>query len=94
MSAVELARTGTLWSFTVVRFRPPGEYRGPDPFEPMPCGMVELEDGLRVLAPLRVDLADLQIGMRMEFCAAPGHLDDEGREVVTFSFIADAGGRR
>ena len=41
--AVELPRDGTIWSWTVQRFRPKSPpYAGPDDFEPFALGYVEL----------------------------------------------------
>jgi uncharacterized OB-fold protein len=83
--SVPLARRGELWTYTIVRHRPPGDYRGPDPFEPFGLGLVELPEGLRVVAPLEADIAQLKIGMPLEFRARV-RVEPDGREVVTFAF--------
>lgn len=81
-----LARQGTLWGFTVIRHRPPGDHARKDPFEPFGLGLVELPDGLRVLAPLDGDIADLKIGMSLRFRA---HLQPMRQgERVHFSFAS------
>jgi acetyl-CoA acetyltransferase/uncharacterized OB-fold protein len=82
---VELSSRGRLLEHTTVRNRPPG-YRGELPFG---FGVVELEDGLRLIT--RVDVADLDnvaAGAPMQLRIVPLHRDDEGREVVTFTFVA------
>jgi len=82
-----MSRRGVLWTYTVVHHRPPGDYRGPDPFVPFALGLVELPEGLRVLAPIAGDPAVVRIGMSLEFRAAvrPG---SAGPEVVVFAFHA------
>ena len=63
-----LARKGTLWSWTVQRFRPKSPpYTGPEAFEPYGVGYVELPGEVRVEARLtESDPARLRIGMPME----------------------------
>jgi len=85
VSDVLLARRGVLWSFTVVRHRPPGNYKGPEPFVPFGLGLVELPDGLRVLSPIDCDVAHLKIGLELQFKPYV-RKDPHGREVVAFTF--------
>jgi uncharacterized protein len=82
---VSLGNRGTLWTYTVVRHRPPGNYKGPDPFVPFGMGLVELPEGLRVLSPIDCDFARLQIGLELQFkpCLRK---EADGREVVAFTF--------
>jgi uncharacterized OB-fold protein len=83
---IALSKRGVLWSFTVVRHRPPGNYKGPDPFVPFGMGLVELPEGLRVLSPIQCDIPRLKIGLELEF--KPYARDDsDGREVVAFTFV-------
>jgi uncharacterized protein len=79
-----LSSHGVLWSFTVVRHRPPGDYRGPDPFAAFGLGLVELPDGVRVLSPIKCRLEELTIGMQLRF--APYLRHDEDKDVVVFAF--------
>lgn len=85
MRNIALADHGTLWTYTVVRHRPPGDYRGPEPFAPFGLGLVELPDGLRVLSPIDCPLDQLRVGLPLQFKAGL-RLDTDGRETVTFSF--------
>lgn len=82
---VSLNNRGVLWSCTVVRHRPPGNYMGPDPFVPFGLGLVELPDGLRVLSPVHCDIDKLKIGLELQFKPYV-RKDDDGREVVAFTF--------
>jgi len=87
MARRTLSRRGTLWTWTVQRFRPKSPpYAGDegDEFEPYGVGYVELPGEVRVEARLTVsDPAQLRIGMEMELelIPAPG-----GEGAVTFAF--------
>ncbi|HSE98821.1 MAG TPA: OB-fold domain-containing protein [Blastocatellia bacterium] len=86
---VSLSRRGTLYSFTVQRFKPPPPYRAPDPFVPYGVGMIELPEGLRVTAVLEEgDPERLRVGMEMELVLAVFFEDDEGNEVLGYRFRA------
>jgi len=81
---IPLSHRGVLWTYTVVRHRPPGNYKGPEPFVPFGLGLVELQEGVRVLAPIHCDIGRLKIGLDLKF--TPYVRNDDGREVVAFSF--------
>ncbi|HEY7977659.1 MAG TPA: OB-fold domain-containing protein [Rhizomicrobium sp.] len=71
-----LAGEGTLWSFTVQRFRPKSPpYAGADDersFKPFALGYVELPGQIIVETRIKIDdFARLKIGMRMELAAIP-----------------------
>ena len=85
VSPLPLGARGTLWTYTVVRHKPPGDYKGPEPFVPFAMGLVELPEGIRVLAPINCPPGQLKIGMALEFqaFARPGQSDPE---VVVFTF--------
>lgn len=90
---VRLSRRGTLYSFTIQRFRPPPPYRGPDPFVPYGVGMIELPEGLRVASVLDVgNLELLRVGMPMELVIAKFFEDEHGDDVLAYKFKpADTG---
>lgn len=62
----ELSAEGELWTYTIVRHKPPGDYLGPDPFVPFALGLVELSDGVRIMAPLDGDVDSLKIGAKLQ----------------------------
>ncbi|MFC0204351.1 Zn-ribbon domain-containing OB-fold protein [Novosphingobium soli] len=71
--AVPLSREGTLWSYTVQRYRPKSPpYAGPDAFRPWIVAYVELHGEVIVEARLD-DVApdEAQIGMPVRFAPAP-----------------------
>jgi uncharacterized protein len=85
VEVIPLSRNGILWTYTVIRTRPPGDYKGPDPFVPFGEGLVELPEGIRVLSPLKVDIDQIKIGMELELVAYPLYVK-EGKPVIAFAF--------
>ena len=66
-----------------MRNRPPG-YAGEVPFG---FGVVELPEGLRLITRLtEADPAALRFGMAMRLAIVPLHVDEQGREVVTYAY--------
>jgi uncharacterized OB-fold protein len=79
----ELRGSGRLWLYTAVATAPPG-YRGPLPFG---FGVVELDDGLRVISRLgESDLARLRPGMPMRLVIDQLYVDDDGCGVLSYAF--------
>lgn len=87
---VELATSGTLWTWTVQAFPPKAPpYLGPvgDAFVPYGVGYVELEGEVRVEARLTESDPDkLVIGMPMHLVVEPLCIDEDGNQVVTYAF--------
>ncbi|MGD9998498.1 MAG: Zn-ribbon domain-containing OB-fold protein [Ilumatobacteraceae bacterium] len=87
---VELARRGTLWTWTVQGFPPKSPpYAGATDasFRPFGVGYVELPGEVKVESRLtEADPGKLRIGMEMELVLVPLAVDDAGNEVVTFAF--------
>ena len=91
---VELATTGTLWTWTVQAFPPKSPpYLGPvgDAFVPYGVGYIELAGQVRVEARLtESDPTKLVIGMPMQIVLEPLCIDEEGNQVVTYAFAPAA----
>ncbi len=83
---IPLNRRGKLWTYTVIRHKPPGDYKGPDPFVPFGLGLVELPEGIRVLSPIQCAPERLKIGMELELEVYPHYLDENKNEVLAFRF--------
>jgi len=86
ISQVALGDEGRIYTFTVVRHRPPGNYQGPEPFVPFGLGLVEVDDVIRVMAPLKAATDQLEIGKRVRFSPYVLRTDGEGREVIAFAY--------
>ena len=79
----ELTGSGTLWAWTAITSPPPG-YQGEVPYG---LGIVELSEGIRVIARLtESDPAALTFGQSMRLDVVPLHSDADGNDVVTFAF--------
>lgn len=83
-----LSREGVLWTYTMVRHRPPGNYQMPEPFKPFAMGLVDLPDGLKVLSRVEVEPDVIRIGMPLRFHPFVLRRDEAGAEVVAFDFKA------
>jgi len=90
MAVVELARRGTLWTWTTQDFLPKAPYAGPETDEDFAgylVGYVELPQGVRVVTRLvGLDRADVQIGMELELALVRFNQDADGTEVVAYAF--------
>jgi uncharacterized OB-fold protein len=88
--AVALPNRGTLWSFTVQRFRPKPPFNGDGDdrnFQPYAVGYVALPDAVIVESRLVTDdFANLKIGMPMELTLDPYRHDADGSQIVTYAF--------
>jgi uncharacterized OB-fold protein len=83
---VTLSRKGKLWSYTFVFFQPPPPFRM-EPFVPYGVGMVELPEGIKVLAMLTgCKLDDLKVGLDVELVVETMYKDELQNEYVTWKF--------
>jgi len=78
---IKLSNSGTLWSFTTQIYAPPAPFKK-DPFEPYGIGMVDTEEGLRVLGILTSN-DNLKLGMKVEMTAGKLY-EDEENEYITW----------
>jgi uncharacterized OB-fold protein len=92
---IELPSRGTLWSYTVQRFRPKSPYRGDEPFQAFGLGYVELPGALIVASRLtEIDFRELRLGLPLELTTTVAHHDEDGTAVYTYAFrpVRDARG--
>src|SRR5262245_12107294 len=81
-----LSERGTLCLFTTVLNRPPG-YSGEVPFD---FGVVELPEGLQLITRLTATAAaQLAFGAPVQLAFVPLHVDEAGRQVVTYAFAPE-----
>ena len=87
VESISLSRTGKLYSYTINWNRPPGDYKGPEPFQPFAVGLVELPEGIRIVSVLTdCDFDKLKVGMNLELSVEELYKDEEGNTVVTYKF--------
>jgi uncharacterized OB-fold protein len=95
LAPATLSRDGTLYSYTVVRNRPPGDFKGKvDPFVPYPVGLVELPEGIRVLSVLDCPVDAPRVGMSMTLDIHELYREEDGTPVIAFRFRPSAGENR
>lgn len=80
---------GRLYSFTVQRYRPPPLF-AIEPWQPYAVGLVDVENGLRVMGIVEAPFEEVRIGMPLRLSTlilnAAG-----GETVMTHSFVPDDG---
>ena len=95
LESIALSRAGKLYSYTINWNRPPGDYKGAEPFQPFAVGLVELPEGIRVLSVLTdCDFDKLRAGMDLELSVEELYEDEEGNTVITYKFGPQEEGRR
>jgi len=83
---IQLGPQGTLYSFTVQAYRPPALFVM-DNLAPYALGLVELPEGLRVMAMLTGrSPQDWRIGESVALTTEVLYRDSEGRDVLTYQF--------
>lgn len=80
VEVIKLSNSGTLWSFTTQIYAPPAPFKK-EPFEPYGIGMVDTEEGLRVLGILTT-ADNLKTGMPVEMTAGKLYEDDENEYIT------------
>jgi len=79
--------TGTLWSVAVQDYPPPPPAKFDKPYQPYAMGVVDLDDGLRVLGRMTSnDPRSVQVGARVELVIDALSHDDDGNEIVSWKF--------
>lgn len=86
MEEIALSNKGKLWTYSIIRYRPPGDYKGPEPFIPFGLGLVELPDGIRVLSPIECDIEKIKVGMDLVLKVYELYQDKDGNSVMAFKF--------
>jgi uncharacterized OB-fold protein len=82
---VELARRGTIWSYTGAQYLPPPPYVPPaGDYQPFALAAVELPEGIVVLGQVAegYGVADLRVGAEVELVVETLYADDTGERTV------------
>ena len=83
--AIELSRTGTIWSYTDAQYQPPPPYVAADPYVPFAIVAVELEaEGIVVLGQVvsGIEVSELEIGQRVELVSDVLYRDGDTDKLV------------
>lgn len=89
VKSVRLSKEGTIYSFTVVRVRPP--FGLPQPYS---VGYIDLkDDNLRIISLLDPERIDkLSVGAHVALSVAPIGLDRDGQPRLRYFFTTEEGG--
>lgn len=80
---------GMLHSFTIQRYRPPPLFRMDD-WSPYAIGLVDLGEGLQVMAMLAgIALDEIRIGMALRLVFEPLYTDAARGPILTYKFAPD-----
>lgn len=89
-SAVEDARfgpSGRLWSYSIQAYPSPPPAVYDEPYVPYALGVVDLDDGIRVVGRMDVgDPASLEVDQPVELVLAPLSHDEDGGELISWMF--------
>ena len=78
---------GTLWSYSVQYYPPPPPAKYDEPYVPYALGLVDLEEGLRVLARIATDDPEgVKVGAEVELVLEKLYGDSDGNDVITWKF--------
>lgn len=83
-----IAGRGRLYSFTIQRYRPPPLFVL-EPWAPYALGLVDVEDGLRLMGIIDAPLDAIRIDMPLTLSTTALGVGD-GKAVVTHAFVPDA----
>ena len=78
---------GKLWSCAIQNYPPPAPAKYEEPYVPYALGVVDLQEGLRIVGRISTDDPErLQVGSDMELIVEELYRDEGGSEVVTWKF--------
>ena len=78
---------GTIWGHALQYYPPPPPVKFNEPFTPYALGLVDMPEGLRVLARISTDDPEgLQTGTEAELVLETLYRDEDGNDVITWKF--------
>ena len=87
MKDVELSNRGKLYSYVKMQYVPPAPFDKIHSEVPFGVGLVELSEGVIVVAKLTTcDPAELKVGRPMEMVIQKFYTDEAGKDVVSYKF--------
>lgn len=84
-----LGPVGSLLTYSVIRHRPPGQYRGAEPFSPTGIALVGFPEGVAVVGLVEGAFETLEIGQSMRFSPHILYRNEAGEDVVSYRFAHD-----
>jgi uncharacterized OB-fold protein len=78
---------GKLWSLAIQDYPPPPPAKYDEPYKPYAMGVVDLDDGLRVMGQISTgDPRTVEPGVDVELVLEPLYHEEDGTEVITWKF--------
>lgn len=78
---------GKLWSLAIQDYPPPPPAKYDEPYEPYAMGVIDLDDGLRVMGRISTDdPRSVEPGVDVELVLEPLYHEADGTEVITWKF--------
>jgi uncharacterized OB-fold protein len=78
---------GKLWSLAIQDYPPPPPAKYDEPYKPYAMGVVDLDDGLRVMGQISTgDPRAVEPGVDVELVLEPLYHEEDGTEVITWKF--------
>ena len=87
MQDADFGPDGAIWSYSVQNYPPPPPAITREPYEPYALGVVDLDDGLRVVGRLTsTDTEKIRVGARVQLVVGALGEDAEGSELTSWMF--------
>ena len=87
MQDADFGPDGAIWSYSVQNYPPPPPAITREPYEPYALGVVDLDDGLRVVGRLTsTDPEEIRVGARVQLVVGALGEDAEGSELFSWMF--------
>jgi uncharacterized OB-fold protein len=87
MEEATFGPSGTLWSYTVQYYPPPPPAKYDEPYIPYALGLVDMAEGLRVLARISGnDVEQVRVGADVELVLEKLYTAPDGNDVITWKF--------
>lgn len=77
MEPCSFGGAGVLWSYSVADFPPPAPYVYDEPFVPYAIGVVDMDNGLRVVGQMVDGVDAMRVGARVKLVVEPIHHEVE-----------------
>jgi uncharacterized OB-fold protein len=83
----EFGPKGTLWSYTIQYYPPPPPTKYDEPYVPYAMGMIDMAEGIRVLARISTDdVTKVAAGSDVELVLEKLYTAPDGDDVITWKF--------